>query len=45
MPIGSNIPPHGAADQKLVYLIRDDARDLKLIGPGLTVIPLQPVAR
>jgi hypothetical protein len=44
MPIGSNIPPHGAADQNIVYLIRDDARDLKLIGPGLTLIPLQPGA-
>lgn len=39
-PIGSNVPAHSTLDGALVYLVRDGASHLELVGPGITLIRL-----
>jgi hypothetical protein len=40
MPLGSVVPARGALDGALVYLVRDGARHLEVLGPGITLVRL-----
>jgi hypothetical protein len=40
MPIASEVPARGALDGALVYLVRDGASHLALLGPGVALVRL-----
>jgi hypothetical protein len=40
MPIGSDVPARSVLDGALVYLVRDGASHLELLGPGIALVRL-----
>jgi hypothetical protein len=40
MPLGSTVPARGALDGALVYLVRDGASHLEVLGPGIALVRL-----
>jgi hypothetical protein len=40
MPIGRDVPARGVLDGAIVYLVRDGAAHLELLGPGIALVRL-----
>jgi hypothetical protein len=40
MPIGRDVPARGVLDGAIVYLVRDGATHLELLGPGIALVRL-----
>jgi hypothetical protein len=40
MPIGTDVPARSVMDGALVYVVRDGASHLELLGPGFTLVRL-----
>jgi len=40
VPFGMQVPAHSAADDTLVFLVRNGAQHLKLLGPGVALVDL-----
>jgi hypothetical protein len=40
MPVGSTVPARGALDGAFVYLVRDGASHLEVLGPGVALVRL-----